>query len=63
MMKSILSLMLAALLAMSLAGCGVVADLAASASPKNRESSPVSTSASAVVRQETEPEQSIPDAQ
>lgn len=55
-MKFILSLMLTAVLAVSLAGCGVVADLAASASPKNKTSqpAPASTSISAPVQQEDE---------
>ncbi|WP_294526956.1 hypothetical protein [uncultured Allofournierella sp.] len=48
MTKFISTLAAAVLLAASLAGCGVVADLAASASPKNKqsESSPVSTAVS-----------------
>lgn len=48
MTKFIFTLAAAVLLAASLAGCGVVADLAASASPKNKqsESSPVSTAVS-----------------
>ncbi len=50
MTKFISTLAAAVLLAASLAGCGVVADLAASASPKNKqsESSPVNTAVSEV---------------
>lgn len=48
MTKFISTLAAAVLLAASLAGCGVVADLAASASPKNKqsESLPVNTAVS-----------------